>query len=325
MAAQEKELTNEQLLEMYRKMLLVRTFEEKCAAEFAKGVMPGFVHLSVGQEAVAVGTVYGLRKDDFISATHRGHGCLIVKGMPMRKMFAEMLGRKTGACGGKGCSFHMGNLSLGIYEINGILGFSTPIATGSALAMKKAGTEQVHLAYFGDGQSNLGSIHEGMNFAAIHKLPIVYICENNLYGISMRQTDATAIEDIADRATAYGFPGVAVDGNDVIAVYEVSQEAVKRARRGNGPTLIECKTYRWRGHFEGDPTTYRSEKEVEEWKKKCPIKRLKERLMGLGILTEEMSNRIIKEVEQEVEEAYQQAWNDPMPAPEDALVLGFAR
>jgi len=323
MATGERGLTTEELLDMYRKLIMVRTFEEKCAEEFAKGVMPGFVHLSVGQEAIAVGTVYGLRRDDYISPTHRGHGCLIVKGMPMRRMFAEMLGRKTGACGGKGCSFHMGDLSLGIYEINGILGSSAPIATGSALAMKKAGTDQVHLSYFGDGQSNLGSIHEAMNFAAIHKLPVIYICENNQYGISMRQKDATAIEDIADRATGYGFPGVTVDGNDVIAVYEVTQEAIKRARKGEGPTLIECKTYRWRGHFEGDPVTYRSEEELEEWKKKCPIKRFRERLMSLGILTEEMSEKIIQEVNQEVEEAWQQAWEDPMPAPEDALVLGY--
>jgi pyruvate dehydrogenase E1 component alpha subunit len=218
----------------------------------------------------------------------------------------------------------MGDLSLGIYEINGILGSSTPIATGSALAMKKAKTDQVHLAYFGDGQSNLGSIHEAMNFGAIHKLPVVYICENNQFGISMRQRDAQAIEDIADRAVAYGFPGVAVDGNDVIAVYEVAQEAIKRARQGEGPTLIECKTYRWRGHFEGDPTPYRTAEEVEEWKKKCPIKRLKERLLSLGVLTEERSEQIVQEVKQEVDEAYRLAWEDPMPAPEDALVLGYS-
>ena len=323
MVSKEKGLGSEQFLDMYRKLILVRTFEEKCAAEFAEGAMPGFLHLSVGQEAIAVGTVYGLRKDDFISPSHRGHGCLILKGMPIRKMFAEMLGRKTGVCGGKGCSFHMGDLNLGIYEIAGVLGSSIPIATGSALAMKKAGIGQVHLAYFGDGTSNLGPIHEAMNFAEIHKLPIIYICENNQYAISMRQKDAMAIEDVADRAKGYGFPGVVVDGNNVIAVYEVTQDAVKRARNGEGPTLIECKTYRWRGHFEGDPTTYRSEKEVEEWKKKCPIKRFKERLMSLGILTEETSEEIIHEVNKEVEEALQQALEDPMPSPEDALLFGY--
>jgi pyruvate dehydrogenase E1 component alpha subunit len=323
MTTEVQDLTDEQLVDMYRNMLRVRTFEMKAADEFAKGVMPGFVHLSVGQEAIAVGTVSCLRDDDFVSPTHRGHGCLIMKGMPMRGMFAEMLGRKTGVCGGKGCSFHMGDLSLGIYEINGILGSSAPIATGSALAMRKAGTDQVHLSYFGDGQSNLGSIHEAMNFAAIHKLPVVYVCENNQFGISMRQSDAQAIEDIADRAAAYGFPGVAVDGNDVIAVYEVTQEAVKRAREGEGPTLIECKTYRWRGHFEGDPTPYRTEEEVEAWMERGPIKRLRERLISLEILTDEEAEQIVQEVQQEVDAAYQQAWDDPMPAPEDALVLGY--
>lgn len=323
MSGEERQLSQEQLVDMYRKMVVVRTFEEKAAAEFANGHMPGFVHLSVGQEATAVGTTYGLRKDDFISPTHRGHGCIIVKGLPMRKMFAEMLGRKTGVCGGKGCSFHMGDLSLGIFEINGILGSGSPIATGSALAIKKAGTDQVHVAYFGDGQSNLGSIHESMNFAAIHKLPIVFVCENNQFGISMRQSDATAIEDIADRATGYGFPGVVVDGNDVVAVYEVTQEAIKRARSGAGPTLIECKTYRWRGHFEGDPVPYRSEEELAAWKQKCPIKRLKGQLLNLGYLTEEMAAKIDQEVHDEVNTAFDQAWADPMPAPEDALVLGY--
>jgi len=323
MTTEERGLTDEQLVGMYRGMHRVRTFEMKAADEFAKGVMPGFVHLSVGQEAIAVGTVSGLRGDDFVSPTHRGHGCLIIKGMPMRAMFAEMLGRKTGVCGGKGCSFHMGNLSLGIYEINGILGSSSPIAVGSAFAMKKMGTDQVHLAYFGDGQSNLGSIHEAMNFAAIHKLPVVFICENNQFGISMRQSDAQAIEDIADRSVAYGFPGVSVDGNDVIAVHEVTQEAIKRARAGEGPTLIECKTYRWRGHFEGDPTPYRTDEEVAAWMEKCPIKRLRERLISLDIVSEEQAEQIAKEVKQEVDEAYQQAWDDPMPAPEDALVLGY--
>jgi TPP-dependent pyruvate/acetoin dehydrogenase alpha subunit len=323
MLSEEKDLGKNQLLDMYKQLNRVRAFEEKCAKEFAAGSMSGFLHLGIGMEATAVGTVYGLRRDDFISPTHRGHGCLIVKGAPMRKMFAEMLGRKTGICGGKGCSFHMGDLSLGIYEIAGVLGSSAPIATGSALAMKKAGTDQVHLAYFGDGQSNLGSIHEAMNFAAIQKLPVIYVCENNGYAVSMRQTEAMAIEDIADRAKAYGFPGVVVDGNDVIAVYEVTQEAIKRARNGAGPTLIECKTYRLRGHFEGDPAPYRTMEEVEEWKKKCPIKRLKDRLISSGILTEERSEKIIDEVNQEVNEAWQQAWEDPMPAPEDALVLGY--
>lgn len=314
-------LTNEQLLEMYRDLLRVRRFEEKASEEFAKGSFPAFLHLSIGQEAIAVGTIFGLRQDDFVSLTHRCHGGVIMKGVPMHQAYAELLGRKTGCCGGKG-GFHMGDMSKGLYLINGILGSGTPIAVGSALAMKKAGTEQVHLAYFGDGQANLGAVHEGMNFAAVFKLPVIFVCENNNFAISLRQSDAMAIEDIADRAAAYGFPGVVVDGNDVIAVYEVTQEAVRRARQGDGPTLIELKTCRLHGHFEGDPEPYRSREEVEECKKRDPVKRFRERLMTMGVLTEDLVNRIALEVDNEVNEAWQQAWQDPMPDPTDALVLG---
>jgi len=317
-------LTNEQLVDMYRKMILVRAFEERAAEEFARGVLPGFIHLSVGQEAVAVGAIHGLRRDDFISPTHRGHGWLIVKGLPLRQIAGEMLGRKTGVCAGKGCSFHMGDLDLGIFLINGILGSSSPIAAGSALVMKKRGTDQVHVCGFGDGQSSLGSIHEAMNFASVHKLPVVWLCENNLYGMSTSASVGVCVEDIADRAKGYGFPGVVVDGNDVIAVYETVQEAVKRARRGEGPTLVECKTYRWRGHFEGDPQPYRSPEEVAEWKAKDPIARLKKQLMAQDILTEELSETVIRDVAEQVDTAWKEAWDDPLPAPEDALTDVFA-
>ncbi|MDY7079821.1 MAG: thiamine pyrophosphate-dependent dehydrogenase E1 component subunit alpha [Chloroflexota bacterium] len=324
MTTEAKGLTNEQLMAMYREMILVRTFEERAAEEFAQGAIPGFVHLSVGQEAIAVGAVHGLRKDDFISPTHRGHGCLIVKGLPLRKIAGEMLGRKTGVCGGKGCSMHMGDLDLGVYLINGVLGSSSPIAAGSALAMKMRGTDQVHLCFFGDGQSSLGSIHEAMNFASVHKLPIVWVCENNMYGMSTSASVGVCVEDIADRAKGYGFPGVVVDGNDVIAVYETVQEAVKRARKGDGPTLVECKTYRWRGHFEGDPQPYRSAEEIAEWKEKDPIARFKKQLMGQDMLTEKRSETMTRDVTEQVDTAWKEALSDPLPAPEDALKDVFA-
>lgn len=307
----------EKLRNMYSTMLRIRRFEEKTGEAVAQGVMPGFVHLSIGQEAVAVGLIQDLRKDDFISSTHRGHGELIAKGMGPREMFAELLGKATGVCRGKGGSMHLGDLSLGIYPNNGILGSAAPIAVGSALAMKMQGTDQVHVCFFGDGQANLGSIHEAMNFAALHKLPIIFVCENNQYAVSVPQSRSTAVEDVADRAAAYGFPGVVVDGQDVIAVHEAAKEAIKRARASEGPSLIECKTLRFRGHYEGDPQTYRSQEEIEQIRRRDPIVLFENQLRKLGILTDEMVREMSAQVDKEIEEAYAMAQADPMPSLED--------
>lgn len=307
----------EKLRNMYRTMLRIRRFEEKAGEAVAQGVMPGFVHLSIGQEAVAVGMIQDLRKDDFISSTHRGHGELIAKGMGPREMFAELLGKATGVCRGKGGSMHLGDLSLGIYPNNGILGSAAPIAVGSALAMKMQGTDQVHVCFFGDGQANLGSIHEAMNFAALHRLPIIFVCENNKYAVSVPQSKSTSVENVADRAAAYGFPGVAVDGQDVLAVYEAAKEAIKRARAGEGPSLIECKTLRFRGHYEGDPQTYRSREEIEQIKQRDPIILFENRLKKLGILTDDMIQEMSAQVNKEIEDAFAMAQADPMPSLEE--------
>jgi TPP-dependent pyruvate/acetoin dehydrogenase alpha subunit len=304
----------EKLWNMYNTMLRIRRFEERVGDAVVAGAMPGFVHLSIGQEAVAVGMIHDLRKDDFISSTHRGHGELIAKGMAPKEMFAELMGKVTGVCKGKGGSMHLGDLSLGIYPNNGILGSAAPIATGSALAMKMKGTDQVHVCFFGDGQANLGSIHEALNFAGVHKLPIVFVCENNQYAVSVPQSRSTSVEDVADRAAGYGFPGLVVDGQDVTAVYEVAREAIKRARGGEGPSLIECKTLRFRGHYEGDAETYRSHEEIERARQRDPLDLFEKRLRELGILTDEIVQEMSAQVNKEIEEAYAAAEADPMPS-----------
>jgi len=314
----------EKILGMYNTMLRIRRFEEKAGSAVAEGVMPGFVHLSIGQEAVAVGMMHDLRRDDFISSTHRGHGELIAKGMAPKDMFAELLGKATGVCRGKGGSMHLGDLSLGIYPNNGILGSAAPIAVGSALAMKMRGTDQVHVCFFGDGQANLGSVHEAMNFAGVHKLPILFVCENNQYAVSVPQSKSTAVEDVADRAAGYGFPGLVVDGQDVTAVYEVAQEAIKRARAGEGPSLIECKTLRFRGHYEGDTESYRSPEEIEQVRQRDPLDLFEKRLRELGILTDEIAQEMSAQVDREIEKAYAAAQADPMPSLEEVTTDVFA-
>ena len=324
-------LNSLQLLEMYEKMLLIRAFEQKVQSEFAKEKIQGFIHLSIGQEAVAVGSVYGLRKDDYITPSHRGHGMVIAKGLPIRNMFAELLGKTTGVCGGKGGSFHMVDLSLGIFPINGILGASSPIATGSALVFNMKNTDQVHVCFFGDGQVNEGAVHEAMNFASVKKLPVVFVCENNLYASAgVKHTIFLPIEDIAERGKAYSMPSEVVDGMDPIVVYEAVQRAVKRARCGGGPSLLECKTYRFVDHVEGykdlsgPKEQYRSEEEVQKWKRNDPIKKIEAELFKAGNLTEERREKILGKIKTQVEEAYQQAEQDPQPDPNAVLEHVYA-
>jgi len=312
-------LKKEELLHFYRKMVEIRKFETKVVELFADGMIPGFVHSYIGEEAVAVGACSNLNDDDYITSTHRGHGHLIAKGGHMDKMMAELFGKETGYCKGKGGSMHIADVDLGILGANGIVGGGFPIAAGAGLSAKMRGTNQVAVCFFGDGASNQTTFHEGINLASIWDLPVVFVCENNMYGISLSQKEHQHIKDISDRATAYGIPGVTVDGNDVIAVYEAVKEAVKRARQGEGPTLIECKTYRHRGHFEGDPTVYRSEEEVEQWKKKDPIKRFRKKLLELGTVTEDELNSIDEEVDKMVEEAVEYAKKGKFPEPEKAV------
>ncbi|MFY9416732.1 MAG: thiamine pyrophosphate-dependent dehydrogenase E1 component subunit alpha [bacterium] len=309
----------EKLVWMYRKMVEIRIFESRVAELFAAGKIPGFVHLYIGEEAVAVGACANLKDTDFITSTHRGHGHCIAKGGRLDLMMAELFGKETGYCKGKGGSMHIADVEIGILGANGIVGGGLGIAPGAGLSAKMRGTDQVTICFFGDGASNQTTFHEGINLASAWKLPVIFVCENNQYGISLHQSRHQNITDIADRATAYGIPGVVVDGNDVMAVYEAVGEAVKRARAGEGPSLVECKTYRWRGHFEGDPQMYRPQEEIEEWKAKDPIPRFEALLAEMGVMTAEEAEAIRKEVAAEVEAAVEFAEKSPEPAPEAAL------
>jgi len=281
-------LDKENILKMYQDMLKIRYFENEITNLYSKGLIPGTAHLYIGEEAIAVGVCANLTKRDFTVSTHRGHGHLIAQGADLKKMMAEILGKEAGYCKGKGGSMHIMDLSKGILGANGIVGAGIPIATGSAYSAKVRGTDQVTISFFGDAASNQGTFHESINMAAAWKLPVIYVCENNLYGISVDIRKVTNTKDIATRALAYDIPGVIVNGNDVLEVYRVNKEAVERARQGEGPTLIECKTYRWKGHHLGDPgKVYRLEKETEEWKEHCPIKTFRERLIKEKISSEE--------------------------------------
>jgi len=313
-------IPRETLLQLYEKMVRIRFFEQKAVELYQKGLIPGIPHPSIGQEAVSVGACSALREDDYIATTHRGHGDIISKGARTDKMMAELLGRKTGYCKGKGGTMHIADLDIGILGANGIVGGGLPIANGAALAFQMMGTDQVCLGFFGDGASNTGSFHEAINLASVWKLPAVFVCQNNQYAFTTPQRDHQNICEIALRATGYGIPGKCVDGNDVLAVREAVSEAVERARKQEGPTLIECKTYRWLGHFMGDPGTgYRTKEEVEEWKKRDPIKLYREKLLAMGTCGENDLEEINRNAEREIEEAVLFARNSPEPNPEDTL------
>jgi len=312
-------LDEEMLVKMYKSMVRIRRFEEKVSELFAAGRIPGFVHLYIGEEAVAVGACAALRDDDYITSTHRGHGHCIAKGGDLRYMMAELFGKRTGYCKGKGGSMHIADIDLGILGANGIVAAGIPIAVGAALSAKMRGTDQVALSFFGDGASNRSTFHEGINLASVWRLPVVFLCENNLYAQTTPVWIETSVENIADRAVAYSIPGKIVDGNDVLAVYETVDEAVRRAREGGGPSLIECKTYRWRGHWEGDPQKYRSREEVERWLRRCPIRRFETHLKRVGVLKDQDFKEIDETIRREVESAVEFAERSPYPRPEDAL------
>lgn len=306
-------IDDQALLAMYKTMLKIRLFEMRVAELFAEGKLPGFIHLYVGEEAVATGVSAHLNDGDYITSTHRGHGHLIAKGGDLKLMMAELYGKKTGYCKGKGGSMHIADVDLGILGANGIVGGGPPIATGAAFAMQYLERDNVAVCFFGDGASNQGTFHEGVNMASVWKLPVVFVCENNYYGISLSQAHHQSIVDVADRAASYDIPGVVVDGNDVMAVFEAAGEAIKRARSGQGPSLVECKTYRHRGHFEGDPTVYRSQEELESWLKKDPIPRFEANLKELGVLDDDGIAAIRAEIAQMVEEAVVFAEESPLP------------
>ena len=307
-------LSKGNLLKMYFTMLKIRYFENKITDLYSKGLMPGLAHLYIGEEAIAVGVCANLTERDFAVSTHRGHGHLIAQGADLKKMMAEVLGKETGYCKGKGGSMHIMDVSKGILGADGIVGAGIPIATGSGYSAKVRGTDQVTISFFGDAASNQGTFHESINMAAAWKLPVVYVCENNLYGISVDIRKVTNTKDIATRALAYNIPGVVVDGNDVLEVYRVTKEAIKRARKGEGPSLIECKTYRFKGHHVGDPgRLYRLEKETKEWMACCPIKTFRERLVEGEISSEEELSLIEKDTKKIIKEAVDFAIQSPYP------------
>ncbi|GAB7078775.1 thiamine pyrophosphate-dependent dehydrogenase E1 component subunit alpha [Megalodesulfovibrio paquesii] len=301
------------LMGMYITMNKIRLFETKLQEFFAAGKIPGFVHLYLGEEAVATGTCANLTRHDKITSTHRGHGHLLAKGGDLKLMMAEIFGRKTGYCKGKGGSMHIADFDLGILGANGIVGGGGPLAAGAALASKYRKTDEVTICFFGDGASNQGTTQEALNLASCWKLPLVFVNENNGYGISCPQCKSMAVTDIADRAAAYDMPGVVVDGNDVLAVYEAVGEAVRRARKGEGPSLVECKTYRWRGHFEGDACTYRCTEELEAWMAKDPIPRFAAKLVESGVATQAELDKIAADIAEEVKQAVDFAEQSPFP------------
>ena len=312
-------IQKEKLLWMFRTMVRIRRFEERVVREFADGNIPGSVHVYIGEEAVATGAIAHLKKEDYIMSTHRGHGHLIAKGGETDKMMAELFAKKTGYCLGKGGSMHIANLDIGMLGAAGIVGSGIPIATGAGLSAKMRGTDQVTISFFGDGASNIGRFHEAINLASVWSLPVVYICENNLWAVSVPTSTSLNIPNIADRAAGYGIPGVVVDGMDVLAVYEAAGEAVARARKGQGPTLIEAKTYRFRGHFEGDSGTYRPQEEIDRWKKRDPIDLYREKLLEMKVLTRKQAEEIDKEALAEMDKAIKFALESPFPEPEETL------
>lgn len=314
----------DKLIRMYRRMQEIRIFEEKLYYLFLNRSMPGTIHQCVGQEAVAVGVCENLQKDDYITTTHRGHGHYIAKGGSLKELMAEMFAKKTGCCKGMGGSMHIAKLSVGILGTGGIVGAGVPIATGAALSAKLKGTKQVVACFFGDGAVNTGAFHEGVNLAAIWRLPIIFVCENNLYAFSTPINQTTLVKNLADRASGYGIPGIVVNGNDILAVHKFAQGAIQRARIGQGPTFIECKTYRHKGHARFDPAKYRPDEEIKEWLDKDPVLRFKNYLVRLGILTNEEVGDIEEEVKKEIEEAAMFAEESPDPEPTDFLRYIYA-
>jgi TPP-dependent pyruvate/acetoin dehydrogenase alpha subunit len=307
-------------LNLYQTMVTVRQFETMAGEMFAGGKIPGFIHLSIGQEGSSVGVCSVLRPDDYLTTTHRGHGHMIAKGADLNKMVAELFGKKTGYCKGKGGSMHIADFSIGFLGANGVVAGGLPIITGAGLSIKMRKTDQVAICFFGDGASNRGPVHEAMNMASIWKLPVIFCVENNQFASTTRTSYACSVEDIATRAAGYNMPGVSVDANDILAVRKAATKAVARARKGEGPTLLENKTYRIRGHFEGDPQKYRNDDEIASWKDKLdPINRFAKLLTQKKVLNKKKIQQIWDEVAAKLQAAVAFAEESPFPEPEEAL------
>lgn len=312
--------SKEKLLGMYERMCLIRKYEESIYYLFLEGIMPGSIHQSTGQEACAVGMLYDLRTDDFVASTHRPAGHCLAKNVTLKSMMCEMFGKKEGCCHGKGGAMHTGDIDVGVIPANAIVGGNLPIAAGIALSAKMRKTDQVAVCFMGDGATNEGSFHESMNFAAMWDLPVIYVCENNLYSATTSIRHTTKLEDVAaGRAAAYGMEGVVVDGNDVLAVNEAAAKAIKKARTGKGPTIIELKTYRHGGHSRNDACGYRPKEEEEKWFDRDPLKLFRSYLVENKAATEKELDAIEERIQDEVDEAVEYAQNAEEPPEESAL------
>jgi len=316
-------VSKERLLDFYHKMVLVRRFEETVEEYSKKGYVPGFIHLGVGQEAAQVGTMAAFREGDYVLPDHRSHGVCLMVGTPVNEVMAEIFGKATGCNGGRGGSMHIADFARGNVGNNAIQGSTMATACGLAVAAQIQKTGAVTFNFIGDGTVGRGEFHESLNLAGVWKLPIVYVLVNNGYAISTRATDAHPLEDLAQMGCAYDIPGVTVDGNDVEAVCSAATEAAERARRGEGATLLELKTYRWQGHFSGDPASYRPEEEVRAWKEKCPIARTRARLIERKWATEESIASIDAAVEEVIQEAVKFAIESPVPTEKDAVAFVY--
>jgi pyruvate dehydrogenase E1 component alpha subunit len=318
-------LDRDGLIDLYRQMVLLRRFEEAAARTYREGKIPGFIHLYIGEEAIATGVCAHLQQGDYIGSTHRGHAHALAKGVPPRDVMAELWGRTTGCSGGRGGSMHLYSKEHGLLGTNGIVGYGLHLGAGAAFTAKYRGTSHVGVAFFGDGGANLGSFHEILNLAAIWKLPLVIICENNLYATELSFLQATAGQSVAARAAGYAIPGAEVDGQDVLAVYEAAEEAVARARKGDGPSLLECRTYRYVGHHEGDPgTAYRTQEEIDEWKQRDPIRLFAAYLLGHKLATQAKLDEVDDEAKAIIQDAIAFADKSPWPSPEVAGTKLFA-
>lgn len=310
-------MERETALLLYRRMVQIRKFEEKLYQLFLTRPMPGSMHQYNGQEAVAVGVCAHLNRDDFITSTHRGHGHCIAKGAPIRALMAEMFAKTTGCCRAMGGSMHIADYSVGMLGAMGIVGSGMPVAVGAAWSSQYRRSGQVVACFFGDGAANEGAFHEALNLAGVWKLPVVFVCENNMYGFSTHYRRVTPVENIADRAASYGMPGVVVDGMDLRAVFDEAATAVDRARKGEGATLIECKTYRYMGHSRFEKAAYRSSEELDEWRKRDPLVLFRDFLLGSELVDAGELEGIDADVDREIEDAVDYAENSPDPKPHD--------
>lgn len=312
------EVDKQLVIKFYKTMTKIRAFEKNIESLSLNGEIPGFVHLYIGEEAIATGVCANLTDKDYIESTHRGHGHTIAKGADINRMMAEIFGRETGFCRGKGGSMHIADFNVGMLGANGVVGGGYNLAVGAALAIKYQKRKDVSVVFFGDGASNRGTFHEAANFASVFKLPVIFVCENNQWASTTPYRTTTSVENIADRAVGYNMPGVIVDGNDVFKVYETAKKAVERARQGHGPTLIEAKTYRIKGHFVGDPEKYRTKEEVkEQFDKNDPIKNFEEKVLSKKLMTREEMDRIKAAADKSLEEAIKYAKDSPFPDPSE--------